>query len=281
MRFSAAIAFATAAWMVQTQGDKAILSKVLPLADFGVFALAVTATAAVAGLSGPIGQALLPRLTRMIAEDDAAAVNGLYRRTTQLACLIAMPPAMLLLFFAEPALWAWTGDRAVAHQAAPILQAYAAGSGLLPLSAFPYYLQYAHGQLRLHVVGQAVVLPILVVGLLAASVRYGAVGCGVVWTGVVAGTLILYAPVVHRRFLPGLHGRWMLVDIAPIAGATALCAALLALVLRPSEDRALAAGQLALVGAFVLMAGVAASTAARAWLATTWRAVAGNLSPTR
>ena len=271
VRFSAAISLATIAWMVQTQGDKAILSKVLPLPRFGMFTLAVTATAAVAGLSGPIGQALLPRLTRLIAQNDAAAIAGLYRRTTQLACLVVMPPAMLLFFFAERVLWAWTGNTSVAHEAAPILKAYALGSALLPISAFPYYLQYAYGQLRLHVLAQVIMLPTLLAGLTFAAVNYGAVGCGVVWTAVMLGALVVYAPVVHRKFAPRLHLRWLFIDVVPIMGGTALAAALMASLLHLPTSRPLATGELVCAGALIMVAGIVSSSAARAWILRAWR----------
>lgn len=266
LRFSSAVAFTAVAWLLLTQGDKLVLSKLLSLAGYGVFTLAAAAAGAVAALGAPIAQAILPRLTRLNSAGDEAGAIALYSRATQLTCLAALPAAMVLACFARPVLWIWTGDAQVARQAAPILAAYAVGGGLATLTAFPYYLQYSHGALRLHVVGQALMLAALAPALIFAATRWGAVGTGVVWTLLNATYILLWTPVVHARFAPGLHGRWLWRDIAPVAAAAAACAGLLALVLTWPHGRLEAAVELISVSASVLLAGLLASSAGRAAL---------------
>lgn len=274
--FSSAVAFSAIAWLGLTQGDKLVLSRVLSLPDYGIFTLAAVAAGAVATLGLPIEQAILPRLTKLHAEGSAKAAGDLYRRSTQFVCLIAFPAALLLVCFAGRVIWAWTGDAAFVSEAAPILRAYAIGSGLVTVSAFPYYLQYSHGALRLHVIGQALLLLMLAPALVVAGVRYGAVGTGLVWTALNAAYFLLWTPVVHRAFAPGLHWRWLLLDIAPIAGATAAAAALASLFPWPS-DRLMTVLQLLGVGAVILCAGMAASSAARLQMKIVTRSLAGAL----
>ena len=148
LRFSAGVAFTALAWLLLTQGDRLILSRLLSLANYGIFAVAVSASSAVAGLGAPIAQAILPRLTRLNNSGETAAALVLYSRATQVTCLIAMPAALVLACFAAPVIWIWTGNPLMARQAAPVLAAYAVGGGLATLTAFPYYLQYSHGSLE-------------------------------------------------------------------------------------------------------------------------------------
>ncbi len=129
LSFSLTIAFTATVWLALLQTDRMVLSKTLTLSAYGVFSIAIVAAATVSALNGALGQAILPRLTKFVAEHDMAGMTRLYRNATQMACVIAAPVVALLAFFAYPVLAAWTGKLAIAHQAAPILCLYAIGNG--------------------------------------------------------------------------------------------------------------------------------------------------------
>ncbi|WP_068831293.1 oligosaccharide flippase family protein [Polaromonas jejuensis] len=217
LRFSLGIAFTSSVWVLVTQTDKLILSKFLPLTDYGYFTLAVLVAGGVLTISSPISAALMPRLVKLNAEHDEAGLIQLYRNATQLVAVIALPVCTMLAFFSEQVLWAWTGDAALAGKAAPVLTLYVIGNGILVLAAFPYYLQYAKGDLTLHMIGNAIFVLLLIPSLIWASWRYGATGAGWAWLGSNAVAFALWLPMVHARFCKGLHIQWLLRDIAPIA----------------------------------------------------------------
>ena len=118
LKFSLTIAFTSSVWVLVTQTDKLVLSKLLPLADYGYFTLAVLAASGVMMISGPISGALLPRMARLQAEGNEAGLISLYRKATQMVAVIATPACLVLVFFAEQVLWVWTGDAHAAAQAA-------------------------------------------------------------------------------------------------------------------------------------------------------------------
>lgn len=224
LRFALATAFAGTVWVLLTQSDKLLLSRMLPLGDYGRFSLAVLVASGVSAIAAPLSQALLPRLSLLAAGGDESGLVALYRRATQAMCVIVAPATLTLAFFAEPILHSWTGDPAVAQQAAPILTLYAIGNGLLAVSAFPYYLQHAFGDLRLHLIGNGLLLVLLIPTIVWATARFGAIGAGIAWAAWNAAYFLLWLPLVHRRLLPGLHGAWLLQDVAAI-GLTALVTA--------------------------------------------------------
>ena len=155
----------------------------------------------------------MPRMATMEAEGDHDGLILIYRKATQLVAVLAGSAAVTLAFFAEPLLWAWTGDRDVAQSAAPVLTLYALGNGILAVSAFPYYLQYAKGDLRLHLIGNAIFVGLLVPLIVWSTSRYGAIGAGYVWLGINLLTFIVWLPFVHHRFAPGLNLSWYIQDI--------------------------------------------------------------------
>jgi O-antigen/teichoic acid export membrane protein len=261
--FSTTIAVTTSLWFLVTQTDKLLLSRLLALRDYGHFTIGVVVAGAVLLATRPLSVPLLPRMARLEATGDQGALRRLYRTATQLTCILAFALSLTLAGFAHEVLWAWTGDAQVTRTAAPIVALYAIGNALLTVGAFPFYLQYATGDLRLHLLGSILFVAVLVPALVLATSSSGAVGAGWVWVGLTALYLVAWVPLVHRRLLTGLHLRWLLGDVAPIVAAAAAMA-FAASTLAPETDSRLAS--LAVAGAAglaVLAAAVAASSVAR------------------
>jgi len=135
------------------------------------------------------------------------------------------------LLFSEPILRAWTGRAEIAHHGAPILCLYAIGNGFVALCSFPYYLQYARGDLRLHFIGNVLLLALLVPLVFLAAARYGGVGTGAAWAAVNGLYVLAWVPVVHARVFEGRHWQWMMRDILPIVVPTVLAGWALATVI--------------------------------------------------
>lgn len=216
LKFALTIAFTSSVWVLVTQTDKLVLSGILPLAEYGYFTLAVLAASGIMVLSGPISSAIMPRMARLQAEGKYEELIQVYRNATQLVSVVAGAAAITLALCAEPLLFAWTGDKILAAQAGPILTLYAIGNGFLAVAAFSYYLQYAKGNLRYHLIGNAVLVVILIPGIIYAATYYGAIGAGYVWlltNGVFFSCWVAY---VHHKIQPGLHWQWLSRDVLAI-----------------------------------------------------------------
>lgn len=266
LKFSLAIAFTSSVWVVVTQTDKLVLSKVLPLAEYGYFTVAVLVAGLILMICSPISNALLPRMSTLEAQGDQAGLIRVYRKTTQLVAVLAGSASVTVALCAEPLLWAWTGDRHLAHQAAPILRLYALGNGILAVAAFPYYLQYAKGDLRLHLIGNAGFVVLLVPIIVWAASRYGALGAGYTWLGMNLLSFVAWLPLVHRKFVPGLNAQWYGKDVLVIVAAAVAAALALGTVLPVSEGRWTQFAIVIATGAVVVLASAAASSEMRARL---------------
>jgi O-antigen/teichoic acid export membrane protein len=269
LKFSLSIAFTSSVWVVVTQTDKLVLSKILSLTDYGFFTLAVLAASGVSIVGGPMSAALLPRLARLQAQGDDAGLIRLYRQATQAMAVIALPVAAVLGFGAERLLLAWTGNAALAEQAAPILSLYALGNGVLAMSALPYYLQFSKGNVRLHLIGSALFVLLLTPSIIAAAMWYGGEGAGWVWLGVNLAYLLLWVPLVHRRLVPGLHAQWLGVDVLPMGVVSVMTAGLFVTYFPWGVGRLdLFAGLMAVSSAVLVVTALASSTV-RSWLIST------------
>lgn len=263
LKFSLTIAFTSSVWVLVTQTDKLMLSKLLPLVEYGYFTLAVLAASGVLMVSGPISAALLPRMARIQAEGDEAGLISLYRDATQMVAVIAIPACLLLAFFAEQVLWLWTGDSYAAAQVAPVLCLYALGNGFLAMSAFPYYLQFSKGDLKLHLVGSALFITLLIPALVWATWKYGVIGAGYAWLISNAIYFFSWVPLVHARFMKGLHLKWLLRDVGLIAFVAVVFALLLYEIMSWSNNRTHIAVQVFYVSLALTSAAAVGSSWAR------------------
>lgn len=266
LKFSLSIAFTSSVWVMVTQSDKLVLSKVLPLADYGYYAVAVLAASGIMLVSSPVSSALMPRMARLQVEGQVDGLIAVYRQATQLIAVVALPAALVLVFFPAQVLWAWTGDAILVGKVAPVLRLYAAGYAFLAVGAFPYYLQYAKGDLRLHILGNALFVLTLIPSIVWAASQYGMIGAG--WAWLVANALYFFAwvPLVHRRHAPGLHTGWLLLDVVkPVVAPTALALALTHFI--PLEQGRLALVMiLAAVGLLLLASSLLLATRINAFL---------------
>ena len=208
LSFALTIAFTSAVWVLFTQLDKFVLSGILPLADYGYFTLAVLVAGGVLQLSAPISSPIMPRMARLEAEQQYEQMRQVYLNATQFIAVIVVTAGIVLAGVAKPVLYAWTGDINLANQAAPILRLYALGNALLALSAFPYYLQYAKGNLKYHLIGNIISVVILIPAVVWAATHYGAVGAGWVWFLMQLIYLVFWVSYIHAKLEPNMNLIW-------------------------------------------------------------------------
>lgn len=208
LSFALTIAFTSSVWVLFTQLDKFVLSGILSLSDYGYFTLAVLVAGGILQLSAPISAPIMPRMARLEGEKQHEQMRQVYLNATQFIAVIVVTAGIVLAGVAKPVLYAWTGDMALAAQAAPVLQLYALGNALLALAAFPYYLQYAKGKLFYHFIGSISSVIILVPTIIWAAKNYGAIGAGWVWFLTQVVYLVFWVSYIHTKIEPHINLLW-------------------------------------------------------------------------
>ena len=215
-RLSALLGLTATLSILVTQSDKLILSKALPLGEYGRVSFVATLATVVTLLSAPITQAMQPRLTFLFISGENDASLELYHRATQALCVIVVPVALALALFAKQSIYAWTGNPDLATDMAPILALYALGNGLMAVAGMPYFLLYAKGEPLLDTLGMSILATLLIPSMLIAVRHYGAIGAAASWMCAMALYLIVWSPLVHHRCAPGLHRLWLLKDVGAV-----------------------------------------------------------------
>jgi len=263
LKFALTIAFTSSVWVLVTQTDKLVLSGILPLEEYGYFTLAVLVASGIMVISGPISSAIMPRMARLHAEGKNDEVIRIYRDSTQIVSIIAGSAAITLACCADQLLFAWTGDQQLATKAAPILRVYAIGNGFLAVAAFPYYLQYAKGDLRYHLIGNACMVVVLIPCIIWAASHYGGIGAAYVWLGMNAIYLLTWVGYVHHKLEPGLHRTWMVDDVIKIT-VPAIAISLTAIAIDVNlTSRVASLFYVMLIGGLTIVCALACSEASR------------------
>ncbi len=208
--------YLTILWVVFTQLDKLMLSHYIPLRDYAYYAIVVAVSGALLQLSSPLMQAIMPRMVALYSQGQEKEMLTLYRKATQFISVLMFSVCGMVAVFGSELLYLWTESREAANWGGPILFWYALGNCIMSISAFQYYLQVVHGDLKYHVRFNVafilLALPIIYLSVL----WYGAMGAAIAWFGLQLVAFIYWPAFIHHRFAPGMHCDWLLKDVLPL-----------------------------------------------------------------
>jgi O-antigen/teichoic acid export membrane protein len=200
-----------------TQTDKVLLSKLVPLEQFGYYVLAGTAASVLFAVIGPINGALFPRFTELVSLGDETNLASLFHSSCQLVSFVVFPLWAVLAFFSREVLFAWTHNHTIANSAGPILSLVATGNMLNLMMHMPYNVQLAYAYTKLTMVVNSIAV-VLLVPLIYFLVRhYGINGGATAWIIVNGGYVFIAAHFVYRRYLKAEKWHWYVNDILRFA----------------------------------------------------------------
>lgn len=258
LSFALTIAFTSFVWVLITQLDKFILSGILPLSEYGYFTLAVLVAGGILQIGAPISSAIMPRMARLHGEQKKKELKNVYLGATQFVANIVVTAGIVLAILSKQVLYAWTGDILLAEKAAPILQLYAIGNAILTLGAFPYYLQYAKGNLKLHFIGNLITAIVLIPVIIWAAKNYGAIGAGWAWVTIQSVYIMFWVSYVHKIIEPNINQQWFKAFLPSVCSVT-IVAYSLSYFLNFSLDRTIVFFQICMVSFISLVVAVLSS----------------------
>ncbi len=216
-RFLAGTFVSSMSGVLLSQTDKIVLSKLLPLKEFGYYAFAVTAAGVLSYLSSPIYTTFFPSFSRKIVMKELRELVAQYHRASQVLAVATFPAGAILIFFARPLVIAWTGNPDLATNAVVLISLLGLGTTITAMSPLTYSIQWAYGWTKLSAVANVVLFIVMVPTLLTVVPVYGAKGAAATWMVVNALYLAGTVWVMHRRILIGEQVRWYVHDLLPAA----------------------------------------------------------------
>jgi O-antigen/teichoic acid export membrane protein len=218
-RFSTGMFFISILAIALTQTDKLIVSKLLPLAQFGYYTLAWAVGGALANLTNPVFVAVFPRLTQIAKKNEPEELSRVYHTSCQIISVVLLPAAAVLALFSREVLTAWSGDPRLIAEASHVVAIVAIGTACNGLMNIPYALMLAFAWTRLNAVANLIAILLLAPMEYWLTKSYGLTGAATGWLTLNASYVVILMPIIHRRLLRGELWRWYLVDVGlPLAG---------------------------------------------------------------
>ncbi len=267
--FTGAASLGGLIWVAAAQLDKILVMRLLSIADYGHYSIAVIVAGGISMLAGPLNLSLLPALSRAAALDDISEFHSLFHRFGQINAVILFPLAAMLAFFPAQILTVWTGRQDIGQTWGGVLALYAVANTVLAFSIFGHYGMIATGRMKLYIFGIAAFSLVFAMLLRTLIDNHGVLGAAYAWLAVNLAYLFIWNLFVLRCLAPGLAVPWILKDLAIIAAASGLSAWLIARLAPFPEMRWAGLATLMLYGCVVLAAAVTVSPFVRQTLIST------------
>lgn len=246
-----------------SQLDRLSIASLRPLAELGYYTLAISIAAGLGRMVLPMFNAIYPRFSRLVAQDEDAMLRELYHLGSQYLAVVVAAVSAVLIVFAHDVLYLWTGNADLASRVSLPLAILVAGSAFNGLMNIPYALQLANGWTRLAVGMNALSLLLGIPLCLWAVPRYGIAGAASVWLLANLASIVVGIPLMHRRLLRGELASWYLRDNLPPVVAASATAVMLGWLLSPLPRTIAGAAWLALASLMTLLASALASATVR------------------
>ena len=223
LKFSAGMTAVSGLSMVMINVDKLMLSRVLPLDQFGHYALASVAASVLYMVVVPITQAAYPRMVGLIANTEFAGLLKSYRGINQIVASMVGPAAFCLAFFSYEIIYVWSGNLELAENTAQILTLLALAAFANCLGHLSYNLQLAHGKTKTLIIANAAAVAFAIALLPWAATKYGIIGAGYAWLAVASTHAVTSILISHAQLLPATAWHLLWRDILlPLCGAFAI-----------------------------------------------------------
>ena len=211
--FSTHMMGVTLASIVITQIDKAVLTGIVSLKEFGYYTIAVLLASSLYRVTTPLYNVMYPRFCKLVAIGNEKALAQQYRTLGNLFAMFWFPGVMALALAAQPIILLWTNQVNIADAVGPVFALLVLGTGLHGVLFFPYALQLAYDAtrltLRIHLALAVVQVPLTI----TLTSAFGLVGAAFAWLLLFAIYALIALPATHHRILPSLSFSWPISDI--------------------------------------------------------------------
>ncbi|MFA6240895.1 MAG: oligosaccharide flippase family protein, partial [Candidatus Hydrogenedentales bacterium] len=281
-RFAAGMTGIALVSIVLSNMDRVLLSKMLPLREFGYYMAAATLSSGILTLAMPFFMAAFPRFSQMMAGGCQKELKQLYHALCQTVSCAVLPCVAVLAFFSPNVVFVWSNNKDLVEHSSAIVGLLVVGTGINAVLNIPYALQLADGWTKFafyqNVISVVLLLPLLVILIR----HFGAVGAAMNWVILHIGYILISPHVMHSRLLPTEKWRWYFGDLLiPASGIVA--AVWVARILLPLDNYGRLVQLVALGGIWgaAVLSGAALCPEVRRLAQAQWRKVRGVGRPER
>lgn len=212
-KFSSEMMAVSLLGLIISQADKIILSKLLPLSEFGYYSLALTIVSVILMVTQPIDQAAYPLMTKLYSQNLLVKLEDFYHQSSKIVNSIVSGISVLFIFFGFEIVLLWTSDFELAFHIYDVMPILVIGSMINAFMHRPYYLQLASGYSSILLKANLLLAIFMPIALVYGSMKYGVKGAATTWMIVNFYYLVGVVHFMHKKILQHAKWKWYLSDL--------------------------------------------------------------------
>ena len=200
-RFAGGVLLISLVSSLNTQMDKIVISKLLPVENLGYYTLAVSLAMGIIVLVNPISVALLPRFTALFSSNKEQEASTLFNTVNILVAILIFSIIANMSFFSKELIWIWTGNMEIANRSYFFLPILAVSAGMISLTVLPYDIAIANGYTKLNNILGLLSLFITLPGYWLATKQFGAIGASYVACSIQTINTLVYVYIINKKYI--------------------------------------------------------------------------------
>lgn len=200
-RFAGGVLLISLVASLNTQMDKIVISKLLPVESLGYYTLAVSLSMGIIVLVNPISVALLPKFTSLYSSGNDIEASILFNKVNLFLSILIFSIMANMSFFSRELIWIWTGNMEIANHAHFYLPIIATSVAMISLTILPYDIAIANGYTKLNNLLGLFSLFVTLPGYWLATKSYGPIGAAYVFCAVQTFNTLIYIYLINKKFI--------------------------------------------------------------------------------
>lgn len=204
------------------QMDKIILSRTLPLNQYGRYVAVSTIATTLYLVINSVYNSALPLMSKAANDHFEGTLALHYMRGSRLMAALVLPTALCIALFPRDVLMAWSGTDTYDPATRATLALLAGATALHGLAHLLGALQIATNNTDISLAVNSVAVCICAPLLWMLTSRMGVVGAGVYALILHTAMLITHITLTHKRVLPDTRRSWVATNLAILISASAV-----------------------------------------------------------
>lgn len=216
--FAGGVFLISLAGSIISQIDKIILSGLVSLENFGIYAFSSAFALGALKLVSPITQTFYPKFVGLFTINAKDQLIEYFHFCSQLVILIFGSATICIFFTSHDLIFALSGDAKLSKDSAEIIKILIFGTLISGILSTPYHMQLAHNALRVPIYANVLGVIFIIPVVYFLAIEYGIYGVAFSWIFLNLCYLFISMPIAFRYVLPEEKLRWYFFDnLIPIA----------------------------------------------------------------
>lgn len=185
---------------LNTQMDKLVISKLLPVESLGYYTLAISLSGGIYIVVSSLSAAFQPRFTALFSSGRNIEAGMLFTKVNLAVSIVVFSIMSIMFCFAKQLIWVWTGNFEFVEHASYLLPVTSFAYAMLSLQIIPFNVAIANGYTKLNNLLGVVSLFITLPGYFFFIKTYGVLGAAYTFCGVQTITTFVYLFFIIKKF---------------------------------------------------------------------------------